>query len=307
MVETPRAKRLLTLMAMALAATFALHPDGARSADKLVRDAASQSSSSDTRREKVKSQIDHFVSGIAVSDLNDSLGRWNTPVCPLVAGLPRAQGEFILARLSQIGKDFHVPFAGEHCSPNLYVVLTEEPDLHLKKWWKPDQARSDTCSGLGRPSDFMHTRGPVRVFYNAEFHSSSGAELSSGASVRDLAGATLSFTRSPCAVTGASVDTRPTVQSLTSAVIVVDSDRTTDINVGQLADYVAMVGFAPIRPDADTGMVPTILRLFRQYNQPSQGLSPWDESFLHYLYTADQNSVVQVSSIKAGMLEQVDR
>lgn len=46
-------------------------------------------------------------------------------------------------------------------------------------------------------------------------------------------------------------------------IIVVDSNRMQGVNAGQLADYVAMVGLAEIRVDADTGPVPTILQLFR--------------------------------------------
>jgi hypothetical protein len=66
-----------------------------------------------------------------------------------------------------------------------------------------------------------------------------------------------------------------------------------------------MVGFAQIRPDADTGMVPTILRLFRQADQLPQGLTSWDASFLHSLYSTDQRSVMQVSAIKASMMDQI--
>ncbi|MBV8806245.1 MAG: hypothetical protein JO042_14400 [Sinobacteraceae bacterium] len=44
------------------------------------------------RKREIKHQISHFVSSVVVSYLNDSLERWDTPICPLVAGLSRERG-----------------------------------------------------------------------------------------------------------------------------------------------------------------------------------------------------------------------
>ena len=53
------------------------------------------------------------------------------------------------------------------------------------------------------------------------------------------------------------------VNSISSVYIVVDMNRMKGITTIQLADYVAMIGLADVRPGADPGMAPTILRLFR--------------------------------------------
>ena len=84
-----------------------------------------------------------------------------------------------------------------------------------------------------------------------------------------------------------------------------DGSRVAQLNMGQLADYVSMVGLAQIRLDANTGTAPTILGLFRESDSPPQGLSVWDRSFLEGLYSTDQSSVLQVSAIKARMVEQI--
>ena len=306
------ARILLAFMAVAVSVGLAFRPDSAHSADASTRNAASQGEETVTieaqRRKKLQHQVDHFVSGVIVRYLNNSLERWDTPVCPLVAGLPEDRGDFILARLSQIARASHVPLAGEHCrSPNLFVVATDDPDLLARQWWKRERAAFNTCNGLGYVKDFMRARGPVRVYYNAEFRSGDGTRLSSDAAYLNLRGLTLGFTLSPCVGMGGT-GTRighGAVQALSSVIVLVDSNRTVDINIGQLADYLAMVGFAQIRPDADTGTVPTILRLFQRADQPPQGLTSWDEAFLHSLYTTDQNSVLQLAAIKAGILEQV--
>src|SRR5882724_7314509 len=54
--------------------------------------------------EKLERQVNKFVSGIAVERRDESLANWQPeiPMCPLVAGLPREDGEYMLTRLSQI-------------------------------------------------------------------------------------------------------------------------------------------------------------------------------------------------------------
>jgi hypothetical protein len=58
----------------------------------------------------------------AHADKDDSIKRWSwgQRVCPLVAGLPQAQGEFMLARLSEAARRAKVPLAPEKCQPNFY-------------------------------------------------------------------------------------------------------------------------------------------------------------------------------------------
>src|SRR4029077_7873107 len=91
-------------------------------------------------REKLGQQVNHFVSAIAVQRFDQSLANWQReiPICPLVAGLPRADGEYMLRRLSQIALSVGAPLAQDQCKPNFYVVVTSEPDALLKAWNKRD-------------------------------------------------------------------------------------------------------------------------------------------------------------------------
>ena len=95
------------------------------------------------------------------------------------------------------------------------------------------------------------------------------------------------------------------MQELTSVIIVVDGRQITTINMGQLADYIAMLGLAQIRVQADTGAAPSILHLFQEPDPRPLGLSPWDEAFLHSLYTTDQSSVLQVPITEDRMFKQI--
>lgn len=314
MISTVPVRRFLVLIAAAAIALL-FRPDGARSAEPSAQDpntpGASESSNQqlDTvtieaeRERQLKHQISDYVSGAVVTYSQDSLERWNSPVCPAVGGLPKEQGEFILARLSQIAREAHAPLAGEHCNPNLVVVVTDDPDALVAKWSKRYLGRLNTCNGLGYLNEFLHSKQVVRVYYNAGF-SVDGPHTD--ISALELIANFGSFHNS-CA-SGGVAGTRLSwgaVQDLRSVIIVVDSRRTTSLNIGQVADYVAMVGLAQIRPDGNTGSAPTILSLFGQANPLPTGLSPWDQSFLQGLYTTRQSSVMQTSSIETNMFRQI--
>jgi hypothetical protein len=68
-------------------------------------------------REMVVQQVNKFVSGIAVARRDQSLANWQReiPICPLVAGLPREDGEYMLMRLSKIAASVGAPLAGQSC------------------------------------------------------------------------------------------------------------------------------------------------------------------------------------------------
>jgi hypothetical protein len=95
------------------------------------------------------------------------------------------------------------------------------------------------------------------------------------------------------------------VQELTSVIIVVDGRQTAMINMGQLSDYIAMIGLAEVRMQADTDTAPSILHLFQGSDPQPLGLSPWDEAFLHGLYTSEQSSAVEVPIIEDRMFKQI--
>jgi hypothetical protein len=255
---------------------------------------------------QLQKEVSHYVSNVVVHYQQDSLVRWNVPICPLVAGLSPERGEFILWRISQIAAAVRAPLAGEHCRPNFYVVVTPEPDLLLKKWSHRAPNMYNTANGAGYINSFLHSKHPIRCWYNTEFRSSDGDAVSPDTLVGGLSGSGLEMMRVPINKVREATRLRYTaVQGLSSVIIVVDMNRTQDLNVGQLADYVAMAGLAEVRVDADLGEAPTILRLFEESTNPPQGLSAWDQDFLYSLYSTSQQSVLQASSIKTSMLKRI--
>lgn len=88
-------------------------------------------------REAIRRQVNHFVSGIATRRYDRSLADWQreVPICFLVGGLPRADCEYMLTRLSQIATSVGAPLAPKDiCKPNFYVVVSSDPAALLKAW-----------------------------------------------------------------------------------------------------------------------------------------------------------------------------
>ena len=97
-----------------------------------------------------------------------------------------------------------------------------------------------------------------------------------------------------------------TLWTLATAFVIVDQKRLHQVKLGQLADYVAMSGFAKLKPDARLGGAPTILTLFSAAPEAAPtAMTDWDQSFLKSLYATDQLSKRQRSQIASSMLREI--
>ncbi|MGO9425657.1 MAG: hypothetical protein ACLP6Z_09720 [Steroidobacteraceae bacterium] len=301
MIGQAKAKVAAAWCAVALAALSPLTraagtdaQDGRPQLDSITVEAQKQ-------REAADRQASAFVSAIAVQPYEQSLARWNTPICPLVAGLPRGQGEFILARLSQIVAIAGAPLAPENCRANFYVVATRDPDALLKKWRNRDRNMFGNAPEpkIGR---FLGASRPVRVWYNAPLREATGMPLTvDGLNILGNGPVIGTFYSGVPANIHAKLSPLQwdELQSLASVIVIIDTRHAQGINFGQLADYVAMVGLAEVRLDADLGAVDSILRVFAAaHGAAPPGLTPWDQAFLKALYHTDQSDRMQVSMIK---------
>ncbi len=243
------------------------------------------------RREILKQRISKFVSSVAIQSHTESLARWQVPICPLVAGASRGNGEYIQGRVSQIATDAAVPLAARDCRPNFVIVLTPEPERLLRNWWAQSPRLFNKERGLGGINHFIESEDAIRAWYNA-------------CSVSPGLAKTFVMKGGPNCNTG-SIGSRlswEAVRSIYSVIVVVNLARMKGLNVGQIADYVAMIGLAQIRRDSELSDLPTILNLFAETGGAKpQGLSSWDRSFLKSLYGTESGNITQVSQIKNGM------
>lgn len=247
-----------------------------------------------------------FVTDITrTAPRGESLRIWRSRICPLVAGLGKDQGEFILARLSQAAQAAGAPLDGAKCRPNLYVVFTNEPDDLIKAWRAHSSRSFGGVRGTPAAVDrFAARKRPVRVWYNREFGSADAGPVTSDTSMEGIG-----LNGASAAVTNKRVkDSRLVfndVMIFSSVIVIVDGKEVAGLQFGQLADYIAMTAMTELDPDASLGTAPTILRLFADRAAgatPPSGLTPWDAAFLRALYLTPLKNVTQRSSITTQVL-----
>jgi hypothetical protein len=251
------------------------------------------------RRETLERQVSAFLSAISIAPSNEALARWENPtfICPLVGGLPRDDGEFILKRLSSIALAAGAPLGPAGCKPNLYIIVTSEPDALLKAWGQRDVNMFGDESGATRIKKFVHASIPIRAWYNATLYTSEGAPLTVMPE-----GPLKGIPYNPRAM-GFRL-TRDDVRDLTSVIVLIDARSLKGTTFGQVAAYVAMVGLAEVRLGANMGDAPSILQLFKASGHiTAPGLSSWDQAFLKALYHTRHADPDQLGEIKISVVK----
>jgi hypothetical protein len=262
-------------------------------------------------RQELERRVDRFVTAAVFEAPNESIMRWNKPVCPLAAGLPRMFDDYIQTRITEIARAANAPVNSNHCQADLYVIASYDPRLFLKKLWTRAPEVYDTRSQLGGVHRFLRSQDPVRVLFNSQLHcrvnsmdGGKGSDMM--ASFLGGGGVQVDTTSAYFCGGGGSRLSYSAVNSIQSALIVVDMNRMQAVTTRELADYVAMIGLADIRPDADTGDIPTILRLFQHPQQAPEGLSAWDRSLLYSIYNTSQASVLQMPDMETTVVARIE-
>ena len=260
------------------------------------------------QRETLRKQVDQFFhSAMLKPPFDESLLRWEDAVCPMVVGMIRPAGEFVLRRLSELARESGVPLAKENCKhPNLFIIVAANPEAFLKLWWRHQPRMYNTGYGIYPVRRFIEKSRPIRVWYNVGAINSSNEKISGllAASV-DAGLGTVDYpiVRGPSS--GGSYHLKfPVERNIGSAIVVIDPAQVAQLNIGQFSDYIAMVSFAEINQDANLSANSTILNLFATLNAtvPVE-ITRWDKALLRALYTSDHGARVQVSQMETRAID----
>jgi hypothetical protein len=92
---------------------------------------------------------------------------WRDKVCPRLTGLPRQDGVLVLTRVLAVARAAGVRMGDKHCSPNLYIFVTSQPEELVKGLEKQNSYEMFGPRGVPYLLDqFVDTPRPVRVWYN---------------------------------------------------------------------------------------------------------------------------------------------
>ncbi|MHB8477069.1 MAG: hypothetical protein ACYDBZ_12380 [Steroidobacteraceae bacterium] len=265
------------------------------------------------KSEELKNDVNAFLAAALLNPLrNESLMRWDHPMCPLVAGLTREEGEFVLHRLSDIARTVRAPLGKEDCNPNLLVIVARNPSVFLKLLWNRKPLMFDTHYGIAPVKHFIETSRPIRVWYDAYIipsdhgvpFSSMFSSLLAESEAHGTTGIAYPVFEHPT-FTGTRL-AFPVVRDFAAAIVVVDPALVEKLDMGQLADYIGLVGLAQINLDRDLGHAPSILNVFHpSETAPPQALTTWDKALLFALYNTQQGSPMQLSNMQTAALNYI--
>jgi len=263
----------------------------------------------EAHRETLERRAQDFVSQITTGPSDESLQRWTRPMCPMVAGLTKAQGELVLTRVSQIARSVGAPLGPEQCQANLIIIVAPDPKQAIEAWRKRSSGQIFNGASPTTVRHFIETDHPVRAWYNARVYDSRGVALTDANVTFNHRGGEAGNRAS---VNSHASDTRielNTVKDLAAVLLFVDARSLEHVQIGQLADYLGMVGLAKLDTAAHPAGAPTILNLFDggdASQPPPAGLTEWDEAFLRALYHTDARARMQRAAITRSIAHDVD-
>jgi hypothetical protein len=320
----------MTLLVFGVALAMLPNTDGSAAAETTPSSAPASPLAEVTvtaSRIELEKRVSKFVYQIAAPENGgEGLARWQVPpVCPLVSGLPEKDGEFILERLSEIAYGAGVPLAGEHCRPNLYILVSSEPEDLLRGMEKRNRSFTFGYDPSSYPptetptsvvDEFIKTPRAVRVWYSSAEKDAWGKPLAycqlrqvfpqCGETAHDAACDPNRYVQCGSAIAGGSHLVFNAVWTFSRVFVIVDQRRLPGVTVGQLADYVAMSGFAKLKSDTRLGDAPTILTLFNGAPKTAPaGMTDWDQTFLKSLYSTEQISKQQRDQIARSMVREI--
>ncbi len=262
--------------------------------------------------ERLQEMVRSFVGEVAVAPgAERQIARWDGRICPLVAGLPARQMQYVADRIAQRANQVDIRTEGPGCKANILIFVT--PDASRLADGIVDEYRNLVAFystsgvntlGRGPLEDFTTSTAPVRWWHVNQTVSADGQQLgtdtSSGGSQVIRGGPPPSRAR------------RATRQDFLRVLIIVDARQAQGVQLQALADYLAMVSLAQLSPDGRTVGTPTILNLFTDRDAGGivpAGMTEWDQAYLEGLYTARRTApreIWQQRDIARTMTEQLD-
>lgn len=253
-----------------------------------------------------------FVGEVAVAPgSEDQLARWDRRICPLVAGLPQRQLQYMADRIAQRAMQIGLEVEGPGCRANILIFVTPDASrfadgivAEYRTLVGYYSENGISTMGRGPLEDFANSTAPVRWWHVNQTVSGDGQQLGGDSSI---GGSTVVRNGAP-----PSRVRRSTRQDFLRVLIIVDARQAEGLQFQALSDYVAMVSLAQLDPAGETTNIPSILNLFAERDAgrpPPDAMTAWDEAYLDGLYNARRTApsdIWQARDIAETMVEQLD-
>jgi len=241
-----------------------------------------------------RSAVDEFIySYPKVTRLSEKIPRWKSGICPVVEGLPPAYAAFITARLKAIAQQVEAPVdADPKCRRNIQILFTARPqDVG-------DALRQGKAYYLGWFDNLHQADELAKVTHDIQAWYTTATVTYSGAWSVDLPRANFFNTNSFGFSGGNAEDylgfgriggrvNNGIASYLHNVIIVADSGKLKQYEMGSVADYIAMLALSRPKSFDSCWEVPSITNLLAkdcEALRKTATLSDNDAAFLRGLY-----------------------
>jgi hypothetical protein len=237
-----------------------------------------------------------YVKDHAVVSRNDRLARWREPVCPHTSGEPEVFDAFITDRVKAVARQVGAAVdRSAKCRANVEIVFSAAPQALINEMYR----RHPLVVGYHHQSDakaLLAFDQPIKSWYvTATRSTAAGAPgaIFAGVPASDAAvgDAVLdeSWGPSPGGAAGTRMDNSLNSE-LANALIIVDQKQAAGFEVGEIADYIALLALSQPPTLAACGTLDSILDLFSpdcRADQKPHALTASDAAYLTALYKAN--------------------
>jgi len=239
----------------------------------------------------LQSMIDNFVGSVAAPNPNRSLARWRDGICVSAVNFEAETAQYLIDRVSTVADDLGLKAGAPGCSANVLIIAAGNPDAASQALVQQGRhimriGGSGMDRGPAALQAFLSSDSPVRwwqVSMPLDADTGERATRIQGECSGTCSGPGSVFESAPAIRVTASRLTTQIVDDIIRTVVVVDAHQLANIQAQQLADYIAMVTFAQIDPQADTSSYASILNVFEEPDTASS-LTEWDKAYLNGLY-----------------------
>jgi hypothetical protein len=229
--------------------------------------------------------IKDFIEQVAAPARTRGYARWQRSVCIGVHNLQHTPAQYIVDRISSLAKDEGLEAGEPGCKPQVNIIFVTDAKATASlmverspRVFRPAMGNAGMDLGLEGLDEFTQSDKPVRWW-----HVAMPVDARTGAPA-------IRFPGQPAptiAVQGPSRLHSGIKDNLLYVIIIVDSTKLIGTTWQQLADYLAVISLAQIDPRSNPLEFDSILNLFSNPAAYS-GLTDWDRSYLHALYSFDQ-------------------
>lgn len=220
-----------------------------------------------------------MVVAAAPAQADEPLARFESAVCPGVAGLKREAAETVVGRIRANAEALGLRLAPDgDCDPNILLVMVDDGQAFLERL-KDD--RSYLFAEITRPERvaLMNSTGPVRVFLRTRDFSRDGMPIPRRETLTQIPQTEMWMAHSKIY--------SATRRDIHTALVLVDRAAVGGLSLDQLADYATFRSLAKTLPQA--GSQESILTLFDGEGARPGQLTQFDRAFLGELYSGIPN------------------